>query len=223
MGYILPEIYQSICHENNLKLPKIFIETGTFKGGIPHRMLETYGTLDPFKKIYTIEIDEDICKVASKRYKLFEKYKGDTSKFNPHTDKKDETFKDRGEYFDEKLVLLCSDSPVMLKKILNDINEPCCFWLDAHAGSIKFARSKIDCPLLQELSIIAEHKIKNHIIAIDDVDMFGKRQTVRGKVVCDYSYITVDTVKEKLFEINPNYDIGIYAPYQMEMLLAFKL
>ena len=74
MGYILPEIYQSICHENNLELPKIFIETGTFKGGIPHRMLETYGTFDPFEKIYTIEIDEDICKVASKRYKLFEKY-----------------------------------------------------------------------------------------------------------------------------------------------------
>ena len=51
--------------------------------------------------------------------------------------------------------------------------------------------------------------------------MFGKRQAERGKVVCDYSHITLDAVREGLFEINPSYNIGIYKPYGMEMLIAY--
>ena len=72
MGYIKPEIYQSICVDMNKEVPKVFIETGTFKGGVPLRMLEDNGTLNPFEKIYTIELGYDICKIASRRYKLLE-------------------------------------------------------------------------------------------------------------------------------------------------------
>ena len=56
MGYIKPEIYQSLCADTDKKVPNVFIETGTFKGGIPARMLDEDGTLEPFKKIYTIEL-----------------------------------------------------------------------------------------------------------------------------------------------------------------------
>ncbi|HJM47141.1 MAG TPA: hypothetical protein QGH56_04910 [Candidatus Marinimicrobia bacterium] len=220
MGYILPEIYQSICQENNRELPGIFVETGTFKGGIPHRMLETYGTLDPFEKIYTIEISEDICKVASRRYKLFEKYQGDASKFNPHIDEKDELFDSTGEYFDGKLILINDDSVKGLKQLLPLINEPVCFWLDAHGGALRYSRGEVDCPLLEELNVIENHHIKNHIIAIDDAHMFGKIHAEKGEVVCDYTKITYDKVKQLLWKINPNYDIGMYEPYNMKMVLA---
>ena len=71
MGYILPVIYHSISSDHKQDTPKVFVETGTFMGGIPHRMLETNGNFNPFDKLYTIELGEEICKVASNRYKLF--------------------------------------------------------------------------------------------------------------------------------------------------------
>ena len=133
MGFILPEIYQSISSDFDREVPKIFIETGTYMGGVPHRMLETYGTLQPFDKIYTIELGEDICKVASKRYKSYIENDGDLNKFNFHTNEKDDSFLNEEEYQfgDTILKLICGDSPKVLEDILKDINEPVCFWLDA--------------------------------------------------------------------------------------------
>ena len=197
MGYILPEIYQAISSDFDKDMPKIFIETGTYMGGIPHRMLETNGNFNPFDKLYTIELGEDLCKVASKRYKLYSEYKGDLSKFNFHTDEKDESFSG------------------------SELDEPACFWLDAHAGSTKYARGDDDVPLLKELSIIAKHHVKNHIIAIDDAHMLGIQQLdSNGNVKCDYTDVPYERVKEKILSINKNYDVGIYKPYDMEMVLA---
>ena len=221
MGYILPEIYQSICNAHNVDLPKVFIETGTFKGGVPHRMLETNGNFNPFNKLYTIELGEDLCRIASKRFRLFEKNNGDLSKFNFHTDEKDISFNNNEYYFDNKLKLICGDSSRVLGDILSEIDEPVCFWLDAHAGATKYARGDCDVPLLKELDVISKHHIKNHVIAIDDAHMFGIEQLDSlGNIVCDYSDIPYEIVKEKILNINQNYDIGIYKPYEMEMLLA---
>ena len=221
MGYILPEIYQSLCRDHNVSLPKVFVETGTFMGGIPHRMLEKNGNFYPFEKIYTIEIGEDICKIASKRYKLFEEYAGDMSKFNFNTDEKDESFSGSEYYFDNKLKLICGDSSEMLESVLSELDEPACFWLDAHAGPSKYARGDEDVPLLKELSIIAKHHVKNHIIAIDDAHMLGIQQLdSNGNVKCDYTDVPYERVKEKILSINKNYDVGIYKPYDMEMVLA---
>ena len=51
--------------------------------------------------------------------------------------------------------------------------------------------------------------------------MFGIEQLDSvGNIVCDYSDIPYEIVKEKILNINQNYDIGIYKPYEMEMLLA---
>ena len=221
MGYILPEIYQSICNEHSVDLPKVFIETGTFKGGVPHRMLETNGNFNPFEKLYTIELSEDICRVASKRYKLFMEHDGDLSKFNLHTDEKDKFFSGSEYYFDNKLKLICGDSPKVLEDILLNIDEPVCCWLDAHAGASKYARGDCDVPLLKELDVISNHHIKNHIIAIDDAHMFGTQQLdSNGNITCDYSEVPYELVKDKIKNINQNYDVGIYKPYEMEMVLA---
>ena len=220
MGYIKPEIYQSICVDMNKEVPKVFIETGTFKGGVPLRMLEDNGTLNPFEKIYTIELGYDICKIASRRYKLLEQ--GPVEKHILHTDEMDETFTSNSwqEYFNGKLTLCHGDSAHELKNVLSHIDEPCCFWLDAHGGDIKYA-STDEVPLLKELEIIKSHHIKNHVIAIDDAHLFGKIQYDKnGNIVCDYSNVSLEVIKEKILEINPSYDVGVYAPYQMEMLLA---
>ena len=221
MGYILPEIYQSLSATVDKEVPKVFIETGTYMGGVPHRMLETNGNFNPFDELYTIELGEEICKVASKRYKLFTEHNGDLSKFNFHTDKKDESFSGSEYYFDNKLKLICGDSSEVLEDVLLNIDEPVCFWLDAHAGASKYARGDCDVPLLKELDVISKHHIKNHILAIDDAHMLGKQQLdSNGNVTCDYTDVPYELVKDKIKNINQNYDVGIYKPYEMEMVLA---
>jgi len=221
VGYILPEIYQSISSDFEKDMPKVFIETGTYMGGVPHRMLETNGNLNPFDELYTIELGEEICKVASKRYKLFMEHDGDLSKFDFHTNEKDESFSGSEYYFDNKLKLICGDSVEVLEVILSDLNEPACFWLDAHAGASKYARGDCDVPLLKELAAIQNHHIKNHIIAIDDAHMFGVQQLdSNGNVMCDYTDVPYEYVQEEILSINKNYDVGIYKPYDMEMVLA---
>ena len=221
MGYILPEIYQSAANSVNKELPKVFIETGTWVGGIPAKVMYDYKDLIVFNKFYTIELGENICQRAANKYKLFEKHNCDTTQFDPHIDEPDLSFKGRQEYFNGKLTLINGDSTEVLKQLLSTIDEPICFWLDAHAGAQKYARGTEDVPLLSELEVIKNHHIKNHIIAIDDAHLFGQIQYDKeGNVVCDYSHVPFDTVKEKLLEINSSYDVGLYAPYDMQMVLA---
>ena len=197
MGYILPEIYKSICLDNNIELPKVFIETGTAKGGTPHVIMERTKELDVcFEKYYTIELGTDICKIASSRYKYFEEY--------------------------NRVKLINGDSGVEVENILQNIDERCCFWLDAHSGKESYARGGIDVPLIQELEHIKNHHIKDHIIAIDDAHLFGRKQyNGQGELVCDYSNVPYEVVKKHILEINSKYDIGIYKPYDMEMVIAF--
>lgn len=223
MGYILPEIYESVCSQSGQQLPKVFIETGTFKGGIPLRMLETNQSLDPFKKVYTIELGHDICKIASMRYKRLEQF-GTVAKEILHTDDMDIEFQKDSvmTYFSNQLSLINADSAQGLRNILPSINEPVCFWLDAHAGAQKYARGVVDVPLLLELEAIKNHTIKNHIIAIDDAHMFGIKQVDElGNIVCDYSGTTYDTIKNYILSINSSYDVGLYEPYGMKMLIAY--
>jgi len=223
MGYILPECYELLAKNANIELPKILIETGTFGGGLAQIYLEKFGTIEPFKKIYTFELGENIAKVASKRFKLFEENIGDTSKFNFHTDDMDENFSDRGTYLYEQIELINKDSVEGLKELLPTINEPCCFWLDAHAGASKYARGPKDVPLLDELEVISNHHIKNHIIAIDDAHMFGKMQyhSKTNEPICDYIETNQENIFKALKKINNNYTIEYSSPYGCLMLYAY--
>ena len=221
MGYILPEIYQSISNDMQKTMPKVFVETGTWVGGVPAKIMNDYNDLIVFDKYYTIELGKNIAQRAANKYRLFEKYNCDTTQFDAHTDEPDETFSDRQEYFNGKLTLINGDSTEMLTKLLPMIDEPICFWLDAHAGAQKYARGTDDVPLLTELDAIKNHHIKDHIIAIDDAHLLGQRQYDKnGNVICDYSHVSYDIVKDKLLEINPSYNVGIYDPYDMQMVIA---
>ena len=223
MGYILPEIYESMAKSTKSDLPRILIETGTFKGGLAYRYLEKYGSVDPFRKLYTFELGEEICQIASKRFKLFEEYIGDTSQFDLHTDDKDLEFKSKQTYMHDTIELINSDSVRGLNQLLPTIDERCCFWLDAHAGASKYARGPKDVPLLDELEIIANHHIKNHIIAIDDAHMFGKIQyhSKTNEPICDYVETNQENVFKELKKINNNYTVEYNSPYGSLMLYAY--
>ncbi len=95
-------------------------------------------------------------------------------KFRPHNDVK----------------LYLANSSRILPGILQDIQEPVTFWLDAHDN-------QYNSPLLDELDVIAQHAVKEHTILIDDVDDF-----------IEYGW-TVDIVEKKILAINPDYKFKI--------------
>lgn len=57
-------------------------------------------------------------------------------------------------------------SHVGLENVLKEVSERCLFWLDAHPG---YGHS----PIIEEIKIILNHSVKDHIILIDDMRCFG--------------------------------------------------
>ena len=216
MGYILPNITQMIGVES----PKVFIETGTFLGGIPQKIMEEYKSLY-YDKLYTIELGESQSRTAALRYSLYEKYNMDSSNFDKDIKEQSEPIATYTDFFDGKLTLIQGDSAIYLKQVLDKVDQPALIWLDAHAGAQKYARGTEDVPLLKELEVIKQHHIKDHIIAIDDAHLFGKKQIKDGEVICDYSHVPYSVVESKLKEINGNYITGLAQPYGHDMYLAF--
>lgn len=93
---------------------------------------------DNFKNIYTIELDEELYKRAKKK---FAKY--------------------------EHIRVFQGDSGKILKGILTKLNKQALFWLDAHySGGVTAGEKR--SPIERELKKILNHRIKNHIILIDD-------------------------------------------------------
>jgi len=86
------------------------------------------------------------------------------------------------------LQLYYGKSVDMLPEMLKDINKQVTFWLDAHVYG--------DCPVLEELEVIKQHPVKNHIILIDDYQSFGTQA---------FGNITIEQVRAKILEINPRY------------------
>jgi len=103
-------------------------------------------------------------------------------------------------YSKDRLALIKGNSGDVIESILSDIDEACFIYLDAH-GDISDAGPN---PLYKELSVIKEHKIKNHLIVIDDVRRFGDMGDP-----C-WSKIDVDVLKEKIKEVNDEYEIFIH-------------
>ena len=218
MGQIKTDFIESLT----INKPDIFVETGTYLGGTPLMMLVDK-SFKKWKKIYTIELSEKCCKIASTRYKLYEQL-GINHDFKEKWSKEeDSSFVDRKSYFEGKLNLLNGNSAKRLKDVLSEVKSTCAFWLDAHAGSRKeYERGDEDCPLISELKAIRAHNIKNHFIAIDDAHMFGQKQYKNGEIVCDYSHITKDLVEDTIKSINSNYTIEYKTPYSELMLIAYE-
>lgn len=122
----------------------IFIETGTFFGDT----VEYFK--DKFKKVYSIELADELAKKAQKRFEN-----------------------------DRHVEIIQGDSGKILKGILKDMKEPVLFWLDGHYSSeffvgeefIKTGRTDKDTPVVEELDTILGSTL-NHVILIDDARGF---------------------------------------------------
>lgn len=97
------------------------------------------------------------------------------------------------------VTMYMGDSGIILKEILESIDEPITFWLDSHISSDKFfSKMKSNpCPLLEELDAINNHHIKTHTILIDDIRGFRKGIPI-------WNSITLNQIIKK---ISPDYNI----------------
>jgi hypothetical protein len=68
--------------------------------------------------------------------------------------------------------ILTGDSEELLPRLLDDIAEPCLFWLDAHATSFG-ARGPRVTPIRAELAAILAHPVTEHRVLIDDARLFA--------------------------------------------------
>ncbi len=96
-----------------------------------------------FQKCITIELDEGLYKDACKKFK-------DTPNVKVY----------RG------------DSADVLPKLLEDIDQPTVFWLDAHFPKKTGEKAKAVSPIKYELEAIFDHPVKDHVILIDDARKF---------------------------------------------------
>lgn len=125
---------------------EVFIETGTYMGDTVE-YLKNY-----FNKLISIELSEELAGKAQKRFE-------------------DE----------KKIQIIQGDSAKQLSVILATINTPVVFWLDGHYSSefwdgknyIITAKSEKETPVLEELTQIVHHHVKNHVILIDDARLFN--------------------------------------------------
>jgi hypothetical protein len=151
---------------------KIFIETGTFFGD----------TIDFFKnsfsKLYSIELSEELAEKAKKRFEN-----------------------------NMNISIIQGNSSVELSNILREINQPCIFWLDGHYSSefwigkefIRTAKGERNTPIWEELLQIINHKVKNHIILIDDARCFNGR----------YDYPRIKKIKKFISKHLPSYSLEV--------------
>lgn len=96
-----------------------------------------------FDTIYSIELNEALWQTAAKR-------------FARH----------------RHVQLRHGDSARELAGILAELSEPALFWLDAHYSGAGTARGALDSPIMLELSAIAQHTVRDHVLLIDDARMF---------------------------------------------------
>lgn len=86
--------------------------------------------------------------------------------------------------------IIHGQSGEVLPKVLNNIEKPCLFWLDAHWSGGSTTKGQTNTPIMQEMSCIFNHaRTDEHVILIDDARCFTgendypKLQTLQNSVL----------------------------------------
>lgn len=100
-------------------------------------------TMNQFRRVVTIELDPELHSRAVNRFS-------------------DEA----------RVSVLRGDSAKVLGEILEGIDEPCLFWLDAHYSDGVTARGEVETPILAELSTVIKNSHSDSVVLIDDARCF---------------------------------------------------
>lgn len=125
-----------------------------------HKGNMTAAVKNHFQKLYTIELSDELYQDAQKRFAK-----------------------------DGHIELINGDSGIELPKILSRLDEPAQFWLDAHGSQGETVSGNLITPIEIELEAIFNHKIRNHIIMINDArDFTGQNGYPTSEVVERMAY-----------------------------------
>jgi len=124
-----------------------------------------------FSKVYSIELDDWFFKKA-------------TNRFRNHSNVK----------------ILQGDSGKKIVDIRNEIDQPAVFWLDGHYSAGGTAKNELDTPIAMEIDHIFNHKIKKHVILIDDARCFDGTN----------DYPKLDKFVAELHRVNKSINVTVY-------------
>lgn len=159
-------------------LTDVFIETGTSTGGGIISALEAN-----FKEIISIEIDPSLANYHTQFCNL------------------------------SNVKIIYGDSLEVLPEVLSNLNKRATFWLDSHISTnwlttLSTKKGKVAIPLIEELQLIKEHYIKDHVILIDDINFIGKTsEDVNQAIPIEWSQLQLPLIEQLILSINPNYQI----------------
>jgi hypothetical protein len=104
----------------------------------------TYAQRNNFRRLYSIELDDYLFERATRRFRAF-----------PH------------------IRILQGDSGKKITEVLQELDGPCLFWLDAHYSGGITAHGEEMTPVFAEIRHILTHPVKKHVIVIDDARLFN--------------------------------------------------
>lgn len=91
--------------------------------------------------------------------------------------------------------ILQGDSSKVLLHLLTSLRQPCLFWLDAHYSRGITVRGDLNSPIWEELKHIFAHRIKDHVILIDDARCFTGQE----------DYPTTEDLRDLVAKERPNW------------------
>lgn len=123
-----------------------------------------------FKRIYSIELSPELHERAKRRFRR-----------KPHIE------------------LLQGDSAIVIAALIESLDTPALFWLDAHYSCGHTARGENDTPIYAELDHILGGQDLGHVIVIDDARLFGT----------DPAYPTLDELRDFIRSRRTNVEIAV--------------
>lgn len=92
--------------------------------------------------------------------------------------------------------ILQGQSGEVLPQVLDNINKPCLFWLDAHYSGGSTTKGQSNTPVMQELDCILNHRnADEHIILIDDAGCF----------IGDNDYPATKELRSFILKVHPDW------------------
>jgi hypothetical protein len=132
---------------------KVLMLANALSAGGSRRFVET-GTLKGLTSglmAWMPDVTVDTVEISQKYYELSEEKLGDFSNVNRHL----------------------GDSGVVLPRIMDGLDEPAVFWIDAHFSGGDTGKGDLMAPVKAELNSLLGHHVKDHIILIDDMRDFS--------------------------------------------------
>ena len=133
----------------------------------------TFAMRNTCNRIITIEVEQKLFENAKKRFAPF-----------------------------SHIRVLRGDSGFILPIVLELIDERCIFWLDGHYSAGITGKGELDSPIVAELNCIMSHRIKNHVILIDDARCFVSNSEMSG-------YPSMEEVRNFIQKRDPGYDFVV--------------